>query len=266
MYFYIFEPPRSSKERVYFEKIRDIAREFSIYGEAAQASPARTPEELTQIAVGKNYTTIVAVGSDEHVNRVASQLIVSTIPFPVALGVVSTDPVSILYERWGFKQPEEACEVLKFRKLEKFDAGLIEPQHYFITSARIECKKPSRITLEVDRWKAEALIDRLEVSNNLYILLEKFTRESSAVRAALNWIVGKEKRSADRSIFKGRVIRISSYEPQAVLIGSEVVARTPVNIYRKLNALNIICKRDKFTLEKPMSDKEATAKVSVQVL
>lgn len=245
MYYYIFEPPKNSAERAYFEKIRDTAREFSISGEVTQTSPARSPEELTQMGVNKNYTTIVGIGSDEHINKIASQIIGYPAPFPIALGIVSTDPVSMLYERWGFKKPEEACETLKFRKLEKFDAGFIEPNTYFLTSAKIECQKTTRIVLEVDRWKADAAIDRIEISGNLYILLERFIRDGSVLKSALNWLTGKESVVADRSVFKAKIIRISSDEPLPVMVGSEIVTKTPINIYRKLNALNIICKRDK---------------------
>ena len=245
MYYYIFESPKNSSERAYYERIRDIAREFSIAGEVTQSSPARSAEELTQMGINKNYSTIVAVGSDEHVNKVASQIVLSNPPFPLAMGVISTDPKSMLYERWGFKRPEDACETLKYRKLERFDVGLIEPDKYFLTSTRIECPKPTRIILEVDRWRADAIIDRIEISGNLYILLERFLKEGSTIKAAFNWLVGRESIAADRSVFKAKIIKLSSQEPLPVMIGSEVVAKTPINIYRKLNALNIITKRDK---------------------
>ncbi len=245
MYYYIFESPKNSSERTYYERIRDIAREFSIAGEVTQSSPARSADELTQMGINKNYSTIVAIGSDEHVNKVASQIVLSNPPFPLAMGIISTDSKSMLHERWGFKKPEDACETLKYRKLERFDVGLIEPDRYFLTSAKIECSKPSRITLEVDRWKAEAIIDRIEISGNLYILLERFLKEGSGLKAAFNWLVGKESIAADRSVFKAKIIRLSSQHPLPVMIGNEVVAKTPINIYRKLNALNIITKRDK---------------------
>jgi len=247
MYYYIFEQPRNANERAYFERIRDVAREFSIYGEITQSSPARSPGELTQMAINKNYTTIVGIGSDEHINKIVAQIINQNPPFTVALGIISVDPNSMLYERWGFKKPEEACETLKYRLLERFDVGLIEPNHYFLTSARIECSKPSRIILEVDRWKAEAIIDRAEISGNLYILLETFKREKSVIKTAINWLVGQESTTADRSIFKAKIVRISSYDPLPVMVSNEVVAQTPINIYRKPNALNIICRRDKLS-------------------
>jgi hypothetical protein len=249
MYYYIFEQPKNARERADFEKIRDIAREFSITGEVAQASPARSPEELVQIAIEKNYTTIVGIGNDTHINKIVSAILNINITYPLALGIISTDPSSLLHERWGFASPQEACETLKFRKLEKFTVGLIEPNIYYLTSARIECPKPTRIILEVDHWKAEAIIDRMEISNNLYILLERYIKEKSIIRSAYNWLVGKDNILSDQSIFKGKIIKIDSVDSLPVLVGDNIVAKTPINIYRKINALNIICKRDKITNE-----------------
>jgi len=245
MYYYIFENPKTPTQRTFFEKLRDIAREFGIAGEITQASPARSPEELTKMALEKNFNTIVAIGNDLHVNRVAAEIVRQNTQFQVALGIISTDPESMLYERWGFKKPEDACETLKFRKLERFDVGLVEPDHYFLTSVKIECKRPSRISLEVDHWKADAVVDRVEISGNLYILLERFYREQSTLKQAMGWLVGKSNVSADRSVFKGKMIRISSSEPQSVLIDTQEITKTPISIYRKPNALNIITRRDR---------------------
>ena len=253
MYYYIFDPPKNAAQRTYYSRIRDLAREFGIFGEITQSSPARSPEELVQIALEKNYSTIVAVGSDAHINKIASELIRRRSDFPVALGIVSMDPESLLAERFLFKTPETACETLKFRKLEKFDAGMIEPENYFLTSAVIEPSKPSRIVLEVDRWKAESVVDRLEISHNLYILLETYLRPTSKINSAVRWIMGKEIISVDRSIFKARLIKISSDVPLPVTIGGEIVAKTPVSVYRKPNALNVITKRGKITYEQMKS-------------
>lgn len=245
MYYYIFEAPQSTQERTYFEKIRDFARDFGIAGEITQASPARTPEELTQIGLEKNYTTIVAIGHDAHINRVVSAILNLKPELPISLGIISTDPESMLYERWGFKHPEEACEMLKYRKLERHNVGLVEPNHYFLTSIRIEPKKPTRVNLEVDRWQAEAIVDRVEISGNLYILLERYQKKEGIVGSTLNWLLGKNEQKVDRSIFKAKIIKISAAEALPIMIDDQIIARTPVNIYRKLNALNIITKRDK---------------------
>ena len=245
MYYFLFDQVNSSKQRSDFEKIKDIAREYQILSTSANVSPARTALELVEDAINKNYTTIVAVGEDTLINDVVTAIIRLVDRENIALGIISTDPNSLLYEKWGFKTFEEALETLKFRKLERFTIGMIEPNHYFLSSARIECTKPTRFEIEIDRFKVEAVIDRLEISNNLYILLERYGREKSIIKSTFNWLQGKESTYADRSVFKGKIIKISSRDKIPVLIGKREVAKTPVNVFRKINALNIITKRDK---------------------
>lgn len=245
MYYYIFEQPKSKQERAAFEKIREIAREYGIYGEVTHASPARSAVELTEIALNKESSTIVAVGDDWHINSVVSAILNFKPQYKFALGIISTDPGSILYDRWGFDTAEDACETLKYRKLTKFSVGMIDPDIYYLSSIKLVPKKPTRIILDVDRWKAEAIIDRAEISNNLYILLEKYITERSVVKSAYNWLLGKESDKTDQSIFKGRVIKITSQEPVPVYIGNKKVTQTPINVYKKLNALKVITKRAK---------------------
>ena len=253
MYYYIFEQPKSKQERAAFEKIREAAREFGIYGEITQSSPARSAEELVMIALNKKYSTIIAIGDDAHINTIISKIIKCDEKYNLALGIIATDPLSILYDRWGFKTAEEACETLKHRRLMKFSVGLVEPDYYFLSSVKIIPPKPTRITMEVDQWKAQAVVDRIEISNNLYILLERNIRETSVIKRTYNWLLGKDTVRSDQSIFKGKIIKIDSVDSIPVYIGSKQIARTPINIYRKLNALNIIVKRGKISSDKKLS-------------
>jgi len=250
MYYYIFEQPKSKQERAAFEKIREVAREFGIYGEITQSSPARSAEELVMIALNKKYSTIIAIGDDAHINTVISKIIKCDEKYNFAVGIIATDPLSILYDRWGFKTAEEACETLKYRRLMRFSVGLVEPDYYFLSSIRIIPPKPTRITMEVDHWTAEAVIDRVEISNNLYILLERNIKETSIVKNAYNWLLGKDTTRSDQSIFKGKTIKLNSTDSIPVYIGTKQIARTPINVYRKLNALNIIVKRGKISSDK----------------
>lgn len=246
MYYFIFDAIKSSKARQDAEKIKDIAREYSILSASNHISPARSASELVRDALDKNFTTIVCIGEDSLVNEVVSAII-KYATTPVALGIISTDPESLLFERWGYKSFEEALETLKFRKLERFTIGMIEPDHFFLSSARIECPKPTRFIIEIDHFKVEAVIDRLEISNNLYILLERFGRESSILKSTLNWFSGQKNTFADRSVFKGKIIKISSQDRLGVFTGNKEVAKTPINVFRKINALNIITKRDRLS-------------------
>jgi len=248
MYYFIFDAIKGSKGRVEAEKIKDVARQFSILSASSHVSPARNADELVQDAIAKNFTTIVCVGEDTLVNDVVTA-IVKHAQSPIALGIISTAADSLLAERWGLNSIEQSLETLRFRKLEKFTVGMIEPNHFFLSSARIECRRPTRFIIEIDHFKVEAILDRIEISNNLYILLERFGKERSVLKSTINWFSGKDNTFADRSVFKGKIIKVSSSENVPVLVGNREVARTPINVFRKINALNIITKRDKISYE-----------------
>jgi len=245
MYYFILEPPRSNAEKLYLERLKELSRQFSIASEISQSSPARSASELAKMALMKKYSTIVAVGSENHINKVVREMMKNRENVHVVLGVICTEAESMLSEKWHFKKPEDAIEMLRSRKLSKFDIGFIEPDIFFLTSAHLEPHRPVKISLEVDNWRADAIITRAEISSNLYILLEKLVRDKSFLRSTINLLSGKSQTKYEHSIFKGRTVKIDSTPKIPVYIGTEQVAKTPIIIYRKLSGLNIITKRAK---------------------
>ncbi|PIT97202.1 hypothetical protein COT77_02710 [Candidatus Berkelbacteria bacterium CG10_big_fil_rev_8_21_14_0_10_41_12] len=250
MYYYIFESPKNSRERQLFEKIRDVARTFGIAGEITQSSPARTPDELTKMGLEKNYSTIIAIGTNSHINKIITRIMKEKPEYPVAIGLIPTDPTSSLSKNWSYKSVEEACETLKYRKVEKLNVGLIDPGRFFLTSAYIFSRKPIKFYLDVDRWQAEATANLIQIFSNLTVEVEKFDFEGSKLKAAINWLVGKSNEKVERSIFRGKTVKVSSDKVLPVYVDNEIVARTPISVYRKLKVLNVIMKRDKVLPDK----------------
>lgn len=249
MYYFILEPPKNNSDKLFTEKTRDLSRQFGIASEISQSSPARSAGELTQIALMKNYSTIVAMGSENHINRVVREIMKAGANHTCVLGIICTQGSSMLSEKWGFRRPEDAVETLKQRRISKFDIGFIEPDIYFLTSAKIEPKNPVKFNMVVDQWDAEGIITRAEISSNLYILLERLIKEKSVIRSALNIFGGKESSKYEHSIFKGKSVKIETVPKTSVYVGTEAVTKTPVSVYRKLSGLNIIVKRDRILSE-----------------
>lgn len=249
MYYFILENPKNNPDKLFLEKLRELSRQFGIASEISQSSPARSAGELTQIALMKNYSTIVAVGSENHINRVVREIMRAKSNHTCALGIVCIQSSSMLSEKWGFRRPEDAVETLKQRRLSRFDIGFIEPDIYFLTSAKIEPKGPIKLSMKVDQWSADAIITRAEISSNLYILLERLVRERSVIKSALNLLSGKEGARYEHSIFKGKSVKIETTPRTSIYVGTESVTKTPVSIFRKLSGLNIIVKRDKIVSE-----------------
>ena len=249
MYYFILEPPKNNTEKVFLERLKELSRQFGIASEISQSSPARSASELAQRAIMKNYSTIVAVGSENHINKVVREIMKNKPNQHIALGIVCTEPASMLSEKWGFKRPEDACDTLKYRKLSRFDIGFIEPDIYFLTSVHLEPRNPIKLTMEVDNWKAESIITRAEISSNLYILLERHIKEKSLLHSTINVLSGRKNERYEHSIFKGRIISLDTIPPIPVYVGTEKIAKTPLTIYRKLSGLNIITKRDRVLSE-----------------
>jgi diacylglycerol kinase family enzyme len=84
MYYYIFESAKNTSQKNLHEKIKDYLGFLGIAGETMTVSPARSVEELTQMGIEKKYSTIVAVGGDVLINKIAS-LIQGT---EIVLGII----------------------------------------------------------------------------------------------------------------------------------------------------------------------------------
>ena len=123
------------------EKVKDTLGDLGIAGETVFPSPARTIEELASLGILKGYSTIVAVGSEKIVNKIVTALINQKSNKDTVLGVIPEDYTSKIAKRIGVSDYKEACQALKYRKLETVDACCIEPNKYFMTEAVIDSVK-----------------------------------------------------------------------------------------------------------------------------
>lgn len=246
MYYYVFEAVKDIRIKKTYEKIKALLNECGIAGEIAISSPARTAEELAQIGIEKNYSTIVAVGSDRHINSIAS--VIKTVKpteksKEVVLGVIPTDLNSSLKEKLGLDNPKLACETLKFRKVEDLDIAYIEPNRYFLTTAEIHTPNPVPFELTIDHFQIKAKVSDLIVFSNMTI-----TVFSQPKVGFFKKLFGRFQEPLDPkafSIFKARVIQIHAPTNLPITIEGEVATRTPAMLYRRPRALKVIVRRDR---------------------
>ena len=71
MYYYIFDV-RKCKNRRQIETIKDKLTELGISGEFVVPDRIRPARDLAEQGVFKGYSTIVAIGSDDLIDEVAS--------------------------------------------------------------------------------------------------------------------------------------------------------------------------------------------------
>jgi hypothetical protein len=137
MYYYIFEPTKNQKELKVQDEIKIKLQTLGIVGELVTLSLAEEPRDLARVGLRKNYSTIVAAGSDRLINEVGSGLIESG----AVLGAIPIDENSAFHTILGTKNYLEACDILPQRKVLTVDCGLINSSKIFITEVVVKPKK-----------------------------------------------------------------------------------------------------------------------------
>ena len=133
MYYYIFEPPLEAKEYERTTQIKELLSSLGIAGEMTNPTPGRTVEDLVELAVAKRYSTIIAVGNTELINRVARALE----PHDVVFGIIPLSENKDISNLIGLADWKSAAEHLKRRRWQPVRIGLINKEIGFITPATI---------------------------------------------------------------------------------------------------------------------------------
>jgi len=251
MYYYVFEQPKTAADRKLQTKVREQLEDLGIVGELTAASPARSAEELTDMGLRKGASTIIAVGSDRHINHVASMVKTTErgLNRNVVVGTIPLDTGSALGERLRLNNLYDACEALKKRRYTTVDLGYVEGGGYFITSAEIHTATPVEITLRGDRWEVNNYITDLIVFSDLTFSFYNNLASKTGLKKIASWLLGGEANAQNISIFRARTLQVTGSVILPLTIEGEVVAKTPIILYRMPKALKIIIKRDKFISE-----------------
>lgn len=137
MYYYIFEPTKNPRELKIQEEIKIKLQTLGIVGECVTLSLAEEPRDLARVGLRKNYSTIVAAGSDRLINEVGGGLIESG----AVLGAIPLEETSAFHGILGTKNYLEACDILPQRKVLTIDCGLINSTKIFITEVTVKPKR-----------------------------------------------------------------------------------------------------------------------------
>lgn len=248
MYYYIMEPA-NGKSSVNQDKIKDLLGDLGIAGETVFPSPARTIEELASLGILKGYSTIVAVGSEKIVNKIVTALINQKSTKDTVLGVIPDDFNSKLAKRIGVSNIKEACESLKYRKLETVDAVCIEPNKFFMTEAILESNKTSDAYLIMDEIQAGIAFNRITIKPGVRLEVEDAsTSKSNGLAGFLGSLFGKKKEQTSdiyASLFITDRVQIETPgTATTIMVDNEPIAKTPVVMHARPKALKIIVARD----------------------
>lgn len=251
MYYYVFEQPENKKIEKLQEKIRINLEELRIIGEVTKANPVQKPEELVASGITKGYNTIVIVGSDALINRMATHVAQRE----VTLGMVPTDSPSLLARLIGAKNPNHACEILPFRRIIEIDIGQVEDDKYFLSKIdlvpaiekgigpRAADLDSASSVIDFGNYKAQTRASRISVENGqLETRDEKEIKRSFAdgildiysapalqkKQGFMSKILKKEEEPEPfTSMFHAKKFRISASPLMAVISGDKIIGRTP---------------------------------------
>lgn len=235
------DSPKNPSDKKTQEKIKDYLGLLGIAGETVLVSPARSAEELTSMGLEKKYSTIVAIGGDRLVNKIAT-LIQGT---DTVLGVIPIEASEIIQNLIGTNDIKQACENLRFRKLKEVNLAHIEPNKYYLTDALIINDKPFNAQVTIDDFYFEAQATEINVDANLNLTIKDQPAQNGFMQKLFGFLGGKENQVNNISSFHGKKIKINTSELLPVIIDAEIVAKTPIAVKIKQKALKIITGRDK---------------------
>jgi len=251
MYYYIFDI-RQCKNKTQAERIKDYLSELGIGGEFVYPSQARTAKELVRDALGRDFSTIVVIGSDNLISEVAQELVGEK----AAFGIIPLNASNSINDLVSGQDWHHAAKNLRFRKIRELHLGCFENGHHFLTSTSVSISNPINLTLEFDHYIAQSRVSKLLISN--------LSSESDDRVAALKIemvseneneknFIGKIFRYLDnssnnpeikKSLIHCHRLRIFSQKKVNFIINNQVVAVTPQLITISPKKLRLIVNRE----------------------
>lgn len=283
MYYYIFEPTKNPKETKIQDEVKLKLQTLGIVGECVTLSLAEEARDLARVGLRKNYSTVVAAGSDRLINEVGSGLVESG----AALGAIPLTEESDFHIILGTKNYLEACDILPQRKVLTIDCGLINSSKTFITKVAIKPKRElslsekgliivnfdgdfqaetqlCEITVSNSGIKKSDLLEgkeridkshQLLTDNHLDVFIPDQLKEKGGF---FSRIFGKksevEKPKDGGSIFHPRRISIESRKKLMAMLYDKTIERGNLIIESYPAALKIIIKRERPKIEEEESE------------
>jgi diacylglycerol kinase family enzyme len=237
LYYYILDYVQNPKFTNFQKKLKQILTNLNIAGEMAASSPARSAEEVAQLALERGYSTIVAVGGDLLVNKIASVLAES----PAALGVIPYNLSPELGSLFCSLDLKTACLGLKKRKTALTDLGVILPNKYFLSDLVIKAEKPFQTILEIDNsYALESSIYHLQVGRDLRSSFITLSQKKHS-----RWWQRRQIPESNITKFQSlERLNVSTASPISVTVAGFELIKTPVKVTTAKEVLKIIVNRD----------------------
>lgn len=243
MYYYIFDIKKFAKS-AQIENLKNYLGGLGISGEFTYPNPAQTVEELVDLGISKQYSTIVAVGGDDLVNTVASKLVGKK----EAMGIIPIEASGPLCQLIGNSGWKEACDTLRFRKISEIAIGKTATGNCFLTHAELNIKSPIEITLEFKDFIVQSKITSLMISN-FHPSIKKIgsdfldvtmTSVSNPDSFLSKFFGKKSENKLGESLFRARSLRIFTKSQMPIMAGGSQIAKSPQLIESSDDLLRLI--------------------------
>ncbi len=185
--------------------------------------------------------TIVAVGNNQTVNKIIGAIIDDNIygdfQKKTLLGIIPIGEDNSIAASFGINNPEDACNILLARRVEKIDLGLAG-NHYFLNEASIQSLGT---TLEIGGYSVEATArGEIKIINLLKDKNENI--KSNPHDGLLDILIRTRKK--DRTYLSAKSLKISNQHEKLIVDGVMEI-NTPVEIGILKDHVNIIVGKER---------------------
>ncbi len=245
MYYYIVEPLTTQAEKKKLDDIKAMLAQLGITGEFAIASPARTAEEHLELAIRKNFTTIVGIGSDALANTIASGILDHGHD-QIAMGVIPLDANQTLWQLTGNRSLKEASQALRQRLLSPITAIELNPTQVAITDVVITQPQPVKFQIAYNTIELSGQLTDLTINRQgLVQFWDQSLRPTAASPSWLQRIFSSAPIDQSISQFTALHWQLATETPVSVMAGGQIIAATPLTVTIRQKVLKLITNRAK---------------------
>lgn len=263
MYYYIFEPSQNPKEQRIQEEIKALLQSRSIVGEFVTLSLAEEPQDLARVGLRKNYSTVVACGSDTLINEIGAGIVGTE----AVLGVIPIEEKSIFHQILGTEDYLDACTILPSRKVLNIDTGLINQEKIFVSQVAVKPRKElisseGLVIVSFDGdFQAETKLCNITISNvgikkksvkkirvattdhHLDVFIPDQLHKKEGFFSRIFSSGSKNEMPKTGSVFHPKKITIESRKKLVTMLGNKEIARGNITVESYPSSLNVIVKR-----------------------
>ena len=201
------------------------------------------------LGLKKKYSTIVAVGGDDIINGVAN-VMTGREEAMGAIPLLASDALSSIL---GVKNWHEACESLRFRKINQVNIGKTGNNKHFLTFVTLNINMPVEVTIEFKDFYLQSYVKNLIISNyhpeikklhNDYLdIALQGTPKLSVFDKFKSLVATQSGGDKDISLLRARSLRIFTKTPTPILLDNKIVCKTPQLLETSDEMLKIIVAR-----------------------